>query len=262
MSIGERLRQARLEAGLSQRSLCENIITRNMLSQIENGSAVPSVQTLQLLAEKLRRPVGYFFGEESRERPDSLEKAWKALAERDPERAEACLEAAVRPGAVEERLLKDRILLAKAEKAAREDRKPYALSLLAKLRQPDQPELERRKLLLSAELEPEKAPALVKKLPSLDRELMIRARAVLDDNPRRAGELLDAAEDHQSPDWAFLRGLAWQRQQQYEQAARCFHVAEKTYPRETARELEICYRELEDFKQAYYYACCQKQDRS
>ena len=39
MELGTKLRQARLDAGLSQRQLCEGIVTRNMLSQIENGAA-------------------------------------------------------------------------------------------------------------------------------------------------------------------------------------------------------------------------------
>ena len=40
MELGEKIRQARLEAGLSQRALCGDVITRNMLSQIE--TALPS----------------------------------------------------------------------------------------------------------------------------------------------------------------------------------------------------------------------------
>ena len=40
MTIGQRLKQARLEAGLSQRQLCGDTITRNMLSLIENGAQV------------------------------------------------------------------------------------------------------------------------------------------------------------------------------------------------------------------------------
>ena len=50
MELGEKLRKARLEAGLSQRQLCGEEITRNMLSLIENGSAKPSMKTLQYLA--------------------------------------------------------------------------------------------------------------------------------------------------------------------------------------------------------------------
>ena len=44
MELGEKLRQARMEAGLSQRQLCGDVITRNMLSQIENGAARPSME--------------------------------------------------------------------------------------------------------------------------------------------------------------------------------------------------------------------------
>lgn len=60
MTVGEKLRQARLDAGLSQRELCGECITRNMLSQIENGVANPSMATLQYLAGALKKPVSYF----------------------------------------------------------------------------------------------------------------------------------------------------------------------------------------------------------
>ena len=43
MELGEKLRLTRLEAGLSQRALCGDEITRNMLSRIENGAARPSM---------------------------------------------------------------------------------------------------------------------------------------------------------------------------------------------------------------------------
>ena len=60
MELGQRIRAARLEAGLSQRQLCGEVITRNMLSQIENGSARPSMDTLQYLAAQLGKPVSFF----------------------------------------------------------------------------------------------------------------------------------------------------------------------------------------------------------
>ena len=65
MTLGEKLKQARLEAGLSQRQLCGDVITRNMLSQIENGSARPSMDTLKYLASRLGKPVSYFLEEEA-----------------------------------------------------------------------------------------------------------------------------------------------------------------------------------------------------
>lgn len=63
MELGEKLRQARVEAGMSQRQLCGDTITRNMLSQIEGGKARPSMATLQYLAARLGKSVGYFLEE-------------------------------------------------------------------------------------------------------------------------------------------------------------------------------------------------------
>ena len=71
MELGEKLRQARLEAGLSQRQLCEQIITRNMLSLIENGSARPSMETLKELAARLGQPVSYFLEEQALVSPNT-----------------------------------------------------------------------------------------------------------------------------------------------------------------------------------------------
>ena len=67
MELGEKIRAARLAAGLSQRQLCGEDITRNMLSLIENGGAKPSVKTLTLLAERLGKPVSYFLDENARD---------------------------------------------------------------------------------------------------------------------------------------------------------------------------------------------------
>lgn len=71
MNLGEKIRQARLEAGLSQRQLCGDVITRNMLSQIENGSANPSMATLRYLAGRLGKSISYFLQEETILSPNS-----------------------------------------------------------------------------------------------------------------------------------------------------------------------------------------------
>ena len=65
MELGKRLKEVRLAQGLSQRQLCGDEITRNMLSQIENGSAKPSMDTLRYLANRLGKPISYFLGEET-----------------------------------------------------------------------------------------------------------------------------------------------------------------------------------------------------
>ena len=63
MTMGERLRRAREEAGLSQRQVCGDQITRNQLSQLEHDRVGPSVETLRYLAGQLGRPVSYFLDE-------------------------------------------------------------------------------------------------------------------------------------------------------------------------------------------------------
>lgn len=70
MTLGEKLKSARLAAGLSQKQLCGDTITRNMLSQIENGSANPSMETLRYLAGRLGKSVGWFLQEEAVESPN------------------------------------------------------------------------------------------------------------------------------------------------------------------------------------------------
>lgn len=63
MGLGDKIRQARLEAGLSQRQLCGQVITRNMLSLIESGKASPSMATLQYLSGQLGKTVSFFLEE-------------------------------------------------------------------------------------------------------------------------------------------------------------------------------------------------------
>ncbi len=87
MELGEKLRQARLEAGLSQRQLCGDVITRNMLSQIESGKAGPSMATLQYLAGQLGKPVSYFLEEDTALSANisTMEQARQAYVHRDYE---------------------------------------------------------------------------------------------------------------------------------------------------------------------------------
>lgn len=59
MTLGNKIRTLRKERSLTQAALCGEQITRNMLSQIENDLAVPSVSTLTYLAKRLNVPIGY-----------------------------------------------------------------------------------------------------------------------------------------------------------------------------------------------------------
>ena len=65
MTLGNRIREARIRQRLTQKDVAGAYITRNMLSKIENGSATPSVMTLKYLSEALSVPVGYLMNGET-----------------------------------------------------------------------------------------------------------------------------------------------------------------------------------------------------
>ena len=55
--LGRRLKEARISKRMTQSEVVGTYITRNMLSQIESGKAMPSVETLQYLADVLGIPT-------------------------------------------------------------------------------------------------------------------------------------------------------------------------------------------------------------
>lgn len=264
MELGEKLRQARLEAGLSQRQLCGSEITRNMLSLIEHGSARPSMDTLRYLAARLEKPVSYFLEEEALSSPNqAVINAARQHFDAGDHRAAARSLEDYRPGdPVYDRewaLLQVLTLLALAEQAISQDRKPYALELLEKANRQTaycSEELNRRRLLLLGHLKGRHVSA---QLPPLDEELLLRAEeAFSSGNTDRAWHLLEAGEDHTAGRWNLLRGRVSIARKEFREAAQYLHNAEAAFPKETAPLLEQCYRELEDFKRAYEYACKQK----
>ena len=64
MTLGQKLRQTRLSKGLSQSQVAGDCVTRNMLSQIENDQASPSMRTLEHLAQALGVSVGWLLSDE------------------------------------------------------------------------------------------------------------------------------------------------------------------------------------------------------
>ncbi|MEG0765470.1 MAG: helix-turn-helix transcriptional regulator [Pseudoflavonifractor sp.] len=63
MTLGQKIKAARLTQNMTQKELVGDYITRNMLSKIENDSATPSVRTLEFLAGALGLPTGYFLSD-------------------------------------------------------------------------------------------------------------------------------------------------------------------------------------------------------
>lgn len=266
MELGEKLRLARLEANLTQSALCGDTITRNMLSQIEHGTARPSMATLKVLASRLGKPMSYFLEEDALLSPNSqlMEQARKRHDAKQPQAVLDLLKDYREPDAVYDRekaLLQCLARLELAQDALAQQRYPYAAELLSQ----ELPEglycreiLERRRGYLMAQL-PLRHQQTEQSLPSLDDALMLRASLAMNrrDLPR-AGALLEAMEEKTGPRYALMMGQVLMARKDYAEGARLLRRAEESYPEQTAPLLEQCYRELEDFKMAYYYACKQK----
>ena len=260
MELGQKLRQVRLEKGISQRQLCGDTITRNMLSLIENGVAVPSLDTLLFLAQQLEKPVSFFLDEQTLTSPNQtvMEKARAYLSEKDAAAVLKALEDYRSPDATfdyEAALLEALACILLAEEAISREKGLYARELLDRAKKAGKgtpyytQDLERRRLLSLAQLTPTV-------LPDDDRELLLRAEAALaQEDGIRAAQYLDAAQDKQKPRWNYLRGKAYHLQKDYQQAYDSFQKAWEYAPKSCAASLEDCCRELEDYKGAYHYAC-------
>ena len=259
MELGERIRAARLEAGLSQRQLCGDTITRNMLSQIENGSARPSMDTLSVLAQRLGKTVSYFLEEQAITSPNQrcMEQARLAWQRQDPAGTVSALEDFRDPDDTfyhEKQLLLFLGYVGMARQVLAEGRQPYGVTLLQKAQALTgdyiTPPLRRELLLLLAEAgEPVT-------LPPEDDALLLHARQT--QSPQRVLELLGAVEDKSTPLWNRLQGLALFALGQYNAALACLEKADPD--RLVLSRLEDCCRVLGDYKRAYEYACLLRQN--
>lgn len=260
MELGEKLRQARLEAGLSQRALCGDTITRNMLSQIEHGAAGPSLDTLKILAQRLGKPVSYFLQEDVPASPNSqrILDARQCYDAGDYRRGVELLEDLQEPDPVygrEGALLLALCRLSWAAQLLAGHREPYAQRVLEGTRTQGvycEDSLEQKRLSLLAQVSPVD-------LPSLDEALLLRAElAQKAGDYLRSVRLLEAAEDRDSPRWCLLRGRARLAAGEWDQAAQALLNAEEAYPKEVLPALEQCFQKLGDYQRAYEYACKQR----
>ena len=221
MELGEKIRQARQALGLSQRQLCGEEITRNMLSLIENGGAKPSMKTLAILAERLGKPISYFLEADA---PDPAD------------------------------LVTSSDNLRKARQALEAGKTLYARQLLEAV---TAPELCRNKLLLAAKIPGADILSICRELPSLDEELLLRAEAALAAGDVDRCRKLLAATQEQTPGWNLILGRLEMQSGNWEEASRRLEPVSDLFP-ESLELLEICFRELGDYKRAYEYACKQK----
>lgn len=260
MDLGQKLKQARLEQGLSQRQLCGDAITRNMLSLIENGSASPSMDTLRYLAGRLGKTVSYFLDEDLLISPNQsvMEVARLAYEQGQYDQVIQTLKQYQAPDQIfdrEEALLRSLALLGLAEEAISRGKGPYCLELLEKVAKigPQTPyytmDLERRRLLLRAQVAPTE-------LLVDDLELLLRAESALNrEKPEEAARYLEATQIRTGTHWNYLRGRAYLNAGDYGKARTCLEAAWEYDPKGCAAFLEQCCREQEDYKSAYHYAC-------
>ncbi len=271
MGIGQKIKQARLEAGLSQRQLCGDTITRNMLSLIESGRARPGMDTLSALAGRLGRPISYFLEEQAVLLPNRqvIDRARQAFADGAWEQALAALEEYAPPDPVfdpERYLLEALCTLEMASAAISEGRDAYARELLDRAARAGERTpyytsgLERRLLLLAFRVAPTSAEEIVSRLPGWEDEVLARGYAAfLQAEYARCAAILEGA-DRRDGQWYLLRGQAALESGDPAAAAEFLCRAEETLPARTMPLLERCYRELGDYKMAYEYACKQRKD--
>lgn len=264
MELGEKLRQARLDAGLSQRQLCGEYITRNMLSLIENGTARPSMTTLQYLAGRLGKSVGFFLEEEIPSENQSLmAHARRASQEGNWAEVRLVLEGFRQPDDVfewEYHYLTAQAGLETSREAMKKGKTVYARQILEDLIISERfPDLNRQRLLLLGQIKQTGLPELCVQLPDLEEELFFRGKAALEEkNFDRGLCLLSAMEKRSGPEWHLLQGQLLMGKKQYDLAAESLLIAEDAFPDRVCPLLEECYRELGDFRKAYAYACKQR----
>jgi len=280
LTLGQRIRSARIERGMTQKQLVGDHITRNMLSKIENDSATPSVKTLEYLAHRLELPVSYFMTDSTYSdgsSPDGLDEMRKAYRE---ERYIDCirlLEKSREVGTTDEGyLLRARSALGAAHKALEKgdvrEAKEFADSA---------DYYNKQGIYYSAAVDAEMSLILAECALSLDisefeynaaeykravRAISFSDRFKLDRSEYliRQGETELAAKllgEVKTEDKAlkarqlYLLGLCDMEGGKYEDALHPLKKAEEISDSSALdAALEKCYMELEDYKMAYFYA--------
>jgi len=81
IEIGKRIKERRLSLGMTQSSITDGYMTRNMLSLIESGNALPSLETAEYLAKKLDVSLSYLLEDTPKGQSSQKEKTAKKVRE-------------------------------------------------------------------------------------------------------------------------------------------------------------------------------------
>jgi len=291
MTLGEKIRTARVERHMTQKDVVGDYITRNMLSKIENGSATPSVKTLEYLAGALGLPAGYFMSEGTGDEltPGGLASARQHFRDGEFEGCVQVLQGMELDGGFRDEAL---LLLARAKiglaKKAMTDGRYEEASRLAReaIDHNDggiyvSAAFRTEALLIIARCTMELGGDFPKALDEYqaayqDQGLGEFYRLTMAeyyigqgdlDSARREMDSIVRLSEATKPAYLMLQGQMELQDREYEQAAKQLEKAEQL-ARTTGSSyfmsslyamLEQCYREMEDFKKAYHYASMQLQ---
>lgn len=291
MNLGEKIKAARLERHMTQKDVVGDYITRNMLSKIENGSATPSVKTLEYLASALGLPAGYFMTESNGDEltPGSLSDARVQFKRENFEACVSVLEGLDMDGGYRDEayLLLARAKISLSKKAMMDGRYEESIRLAQESIAHNDESLysstafRTEALLLIArctmELEGDFPKALDDYHASYqDQGLGEFYRLTMAEYYIGQGDLAAAKKEMDSivrlseaskPAYLMLQGSMELKDNQFAEAAKQLEKAEQL-ARTTGSNyfmsslyamLEQCYREMEDFKKAYHYASMQLQ---
>lgn len=81
VELGRKIKEARIARKMTQSEVVGNFITRNMLSQIESGTATPSIKTLEYLSRVLDIPLFQLIPDQKDDSIAILNRAKKHLVE-------------------------------------------------------------------------------------------------------------------------------------------------------------------------------------
>ena len=278
MTLGQKLRQTRLSKGLSQSQVAGDCVTRNMLSQIENDLASPSMRTLEHLAQALGVSVGWLLSDEQTDaamermrrartlfREKNFSGCLALFAQDAPEDDETLLLCSIAAGALAGQMLMDEKIVRAKELAA------LALEWNRKsLYESAQVQTGALDILARCAILEKNADEAVERYKAyyIERQSAVRyhftmARFHLQQEHIQAAEreiwsIADLPECSRA-EYLILRGKIAAKREQYENAALYFHQAEelplgRMLEHELYEGLEVCCRELGDYQQAYLYA--------
>lgn len=93
--LGDKIKMLRKELNMTQSELAGNEMTKSMLSQIENNSAMPSMKNLQYLAARLGKPVSYFLESDVEQKNQFYEEIQEKLRKASDKEAEGKVQEAI-----------------------------------------------------------------------------------------------------------------------------------------------------------------------